>query len=97
MTTQSLSTDQSSSLLLLQEKENLVNKELAYVQADISGMQSRLDALKKHYREHDAIYEKVSAFAQENRVSFDEMMTQYALNRIVMMKKELITLRNKPV
>lgn len=97
MTSQSFSTDQSSALLALQEKEILVNKELAWVQSGIPDLQTRLDALMKYYSEHDSIHQKVSAFAVENRVSFEEIMTQYALNRIVMMKKEIDTLRSKPV
>ena len=97
MTSQSLSADQSSDLFLLQEKEDTVIKELAHTQYDIHDLQTRLDALKKYYYEHDTIREKVFLFAEENRVSFEQIMTQYALNRIVMMKKEIGTLRSKPV
>ena len=97
MTSQSLSADQSSALFLLQEKEDAVIKELAQMQAEIPHLQTRLVALKKYYAEYDAIRGKVSSVAEKNMVSFDQMMTQYALNRIVTMKKEIITLRDKPV
>ena len=95
MTSKRLSTDPAHTLALLQEQEATANKRLAETQADIAKGKAYVDALKKHHFEHRDITNKVQWFARENNVSFEEMMAQYAWNRLLVMKKELITLRRK--
>ena len=83
-----------SYLLMLREQEALANKNLVVTQAEIAKIKYQLAALEKHHYEHEVIAKKVAWFAQEKGVSFDEMMAQYAWNRLIVMRKHLDTLRS---
>ena len=83
-----------TTLVLLQEQEVAANKRLAATQAEIAKAKAQFKALERHHYEHEVILQKVARFAQKNDVSFEEMMAQYAWNRLLEMKKELITLRS---
>ena len=90
MTSKISPTDLAQSLL---EQEATANKRLSETQAEIAAMKAKLAALEIHHDEHTAIRKKVAWFAKENGVSYDVMMTKYALNRLLQMKEELLTLR----
>jgi hypothetical protein len=97
MTSKSSFANPSRALLSLQKTEHDVNKRLADTQAEIAGMKTRLAALKQYKYEEDVICERVLGWAEEKGVSFNEMMTQYALNRLATINKKLVTRRDTPV